>query len=193
MILCIIFSEPEVRALLAGRKTQARRPAWKANGSATRWQRVREGDVLVVRETWGAVSPDEDPVPTKEAIIEYKADLPPGCTDGPGGWPEEHRGHPDALHWQSPAIMPRWAARFLLTVEAVRIERLWDIHEDDAQAEGVKPVPFQPEPPGAHRVAFREFWCQQYGPEAWDANPEVVVLKFRVTRRDVNAPDYVRE
>lgn len=41
--------------------------------------------------------------------------------------------------WRSPRFMPRWASRLLLEVVSVRVERVQDITEEDARAEGVPP------------------------------------------------------
>ena len=139
------------------------------------------GDLLWVRETWGAVSPTDEPVPLAlgQCKIEYRADLPPGCTDGPGEWPADERNS-DAPKWRPSIHMPRWASRITLRITGVRVERLQDISEDDARAE----VVFEPsEPierygPKAGRVAFRMLWTNIKGPSAWDDNPWVWVIEF---------------
>lgn len=92
------------------------------------------GDRLWVRETWGAVWPDVEPVPLKECIIEYRADLPHGCTDHPGGWPRG--GEMGAPRWRPSIHMPRWASRITLEITGVRVERVQDISFADAAAEG---------------------------------------------------------
>lgn len=43
----------------------------------------------------------------------------------------------DRIKWRSPALMPRWASRLTLVVESVRVQRLQDISEEDALAEGI--------------------------------------------------------
>ena len=86
--------------------------------------------------------------------------------------------------------MPRWASRITLRITDVRVERLHDISEDDARAEGATPAT---EPPTAaalmsavgrgawfmpHRSAFANIWNTINGPSAWDANPWVWALSF---------------
>ncbi len=39
--------------------------------------------------------------------------------------------------WQSPLHMPRWACRQLLKITDIRVERIQDISEEDARAEGI--------------------------------------------------------
>lgn len=94
--------------------------------------------------------------------------------------------------------MPRWASRLTLTVTDVRVERLQDISEADAIAEGC-PVSTMPGtighplcPVGFNEMGtpiywFRELWNSINGPDAWDANPWVVALTFDVARRNIDA------
>ena len=82
--------------------------------------------------------------------------------------------------------MPRWASRILLEITDIRVERLTDISEDDAKAEGVgKLPPFMDE--GGSRTAaemlfrsgFRDIWESINGPDSWNANPFVWAISFR--------------
>lgn len=88
--------------------------------------------------------------------------------------------------------LPRWASRILLDVVAVRVERLQDISEADAKAEGVQTraelYPDQPmhadEPPSAysHRDQFRQLWDSINGKRPgcdWASGPWVWVVAFR--------------
>lgn len=43
--------------------------------------------------------------------------------------------------WRSPLHMPRWAARIVRPITEIRIERVAEISERDAIAEGVEPIP----------------------------------------------------
>jgi hypothetical protein len=98
--------------------------------------------------------------------------------------------------WRSPLYMPRWASRITLEVTAVRVERLCDISEADAFAEGVEsrfcarcdesgvedggPCP---DCAGEGRFlcysVFRELWESINGKGSWAANPWVWVVQFK--------------
>lgn len=79
--------------------------------------------------------------------------------------------------------MPRWASRITLEVTGVRVERLQDISDADAQAEGADPR--QPATaggiyiPGQYRLGFFDLWKSINGPKSWAANPWVWVVEFK--------------
>lgn len=92
--------------------------------------------------------------------------------------------------WKRPAIfMPRVASRILLEVTEVRVERLQDISEADARAEGVAdggctscgmPEPCGcPTPLPSARDAFAHLWMSINGPDSWAVNPSVWAVSFR--------------
>jgi hypothetical protein len=112
----------------------------------------KPGDLLWVRETWGAVWPADEPVPLRQCEIEYRADLPPGCTDRPGEWPADEGSGPEVPKWRPSIHMPRWASRITLRITDIRVERLQDISEDDARAEGCEARPF----PGPWWQGYRD-------------------------------------
>lgn len=200
----ILFSAPMVRAILGGRKSQTRRIAkldsagrvarggrsWhvddKSAALACRYGRPR--DLLWVRETW-AETDRQDGTP----VVAYRAG---GCIavgrDGAQGpdvllrnfaWSET----PYVDRWRSPIHMPRWASRILLEITGVRVERLQDINEAEALAEGVYAV--QCNELGAEvayyrslfrpRDLYRLLWESINGRGSWDANPWVWVIEFR--------------
>ena len=100
--------------------------------------------------------------------------------------PEDKEAPP--LKWRSPIHMPRWASRRTLIVENVRVERLQEITEADAEREGVE-KPILPHWPGLpFRSAFRGLWLDLHGPVSWEANPWVAVIGFRVVRANIDAP-----
>lgn len=93
--------------------------------------------------------------------------------------------------WISPIHMPRWASRITLEITDVRVERLQDISEDDAYAEGCRPV--RPEimldglvvRTGRSAVEeFRLVWESINGPGSWDANPWVWVIEFKMVQQE---------
>lgn len=85
----------------------------------------------------------------------------------------------------TPLFMPRWASRLTLEVVSVRAERLHDITEEDARAEGVQRHPdangwlnYEPSPAFEEvsyhltaRDSFASLWRSINGAESWGANP----------------------
>lgn len=99
-----------------------------------------------------------------------------------------------------PAIhMPRWASRITLEVTGVRVERLHDISETQAEAEGIHRVSIGSGYPDCFsatplawaevveanaghedaRLAFRDLWESINGADSWHANPWVWAVEFR--------------
>jgi hypothetical protein len=98
---------------------------------------------------------------------------------------------PDGPHkWRSPIHMPRWASRLTLTVTATKIERLQQISEADARAEGFQVRPQISKDPEVHRDAardwFEDLWISLHGLESWRLNPEVVCLSFEVHKVNID-------
>jgi len=103
---------------------------------------------------------------------------------------------------QVPSIhMPRWASRLTLAVTDVRVQRLNDISEADARAEGIERMksgrgfhhPIAPKGTvhlgnwtSTAAQGFRTLWNSLHGPDAWDANPWVVALTFDVHRGNID-------
>lgn len=209
----IIFSAPMVRALMEGKKTQTRRvlrpqpdttsdPSglgeWGAVNRYDYWRPAAEvrpyqvGDRLYVREAF-AISADNPHCDLSAAypdqLVFYRATDDDEFTIPP--------------RWRPSIHMPRWASRLTLTVTDVRVQRLWQITNNDAVAEGIKPQYQQPEQnegailgwgydgidgygPGASKAAFSLLWDHINGPGAWDANPWVVALTFTVQRGNID-------
>ena len=163
----IIFSAPMVRAILDGRKTQTRR-VFKDTPEDfdddlhpfVRWKDDRlhraacpygkAGDQLWVRETF---STDAD---NGEYI--FKAD---GEAVTGGRW--------------APSIhMPRKASRITLEITAIRVDRLQDISEEDAEAEGCLSDGDE-----CGRVRYSILWDEINGDGAWEKNQWVWVIEFK--------------
>lgn len=216
----ILFSAPMVRAILEGRKTQTRRivkhiPAlggplgWCAAAKAQEpgWVYIVgdyrrfcpygvPGDRLWVKETWCAWDTTEENIECDEV----EGNVASLVERGIGRHHVTYRADPNryANKWRPSIFMPRWASRITLEIEAVRVERLIEISEEDAVAEGViaprcehcgytrADSRFQmdhrfcqsPEPSSAIPI-YRELWESINGFGAWDANPWVWVIQFR--------------
>jgi hypothetical protein len=84
--------------------------------------------------------------------------------------------------------MPRWASRLTLIVTDVRVQRLQDISEEDARAEGI----FTPEigyvnlGKKAPVIQYAMLWNELHGPDAWDANPWVSAITFTVHHGNID-------
>lgn len=75
--------------------------------------------------------------------------------------------------------MPRWASRITLRITDVRVERLQDISEDDARAEGWPgPITETGFPIASPLAWFANAWTSINGTGAWDDNPWVWVIEF---------------
>lgn len=168
----IIFSAPMVRAILDGRKTQTRRvvkpqpsselladfAAIRAMRGSNRTDAQMLSDCLSC--PYGAPG---DQLWLKEAFSG------PWCMEAQGGmaatppskWGATSRiwywadGSPTHGDWTRPRPsihMPRWASRITLEIESVRVERLQDISEADAEAEGCEANPY----PGPWWQGYRD-------------------------------------
>jgi len=102
----------------------------------------------------------------------------------------------DAGYKLRPSIhMPRVHSRLTLTVIEVRVQRLQDISEEDAQAEGMgDPYLGDGDPPWEEqatwirrRQQFRNLWNSLHGPSAWQENPWIVALTFTVRKGNIDA------
>lgn len=180
----ILFSGPMVRAILDGRKTQTRRIITRSNLMEWDGKEMRPipvgfapGDRLWVRETWQGLSYG-DYLPTKSQVC----DLRYAATDMLRDADKDVRGYP----WRPSIHMPRWASRLTLIVEDVSVQRLQDITEADAQAEGAKPWTGAEQ---SYVTDFARIWRDAYGPEAWDANPWVAAITFRTIRANIDSPE----
>ena len=192
----ILFNTEMVRAILDGRKTCTRRLVRFLPGENPQWTGyIRDGlmlyngrnepciikvpyqpgDTLYVRETWCGLPVNEAGHMRGHTIYYYKAD----GELRPKGW----RGT-----WHLSIHMPKEAARIWLKVTDVRAERLQDITEDSAKAEGAnwkngKNVGWEEKMRHTAIERFAEIWestikksdLDRYG---WNANPWVWVIKF---------------
>lgn len=187
----IIFSAPMVRALLDGRKTQTRRLLKPPYGTleylgGSTWRPIYtkcfRGDRLWVREAFSYETMD----------VDRNGFMPPWY------WADGNPTSGDFTRPKPSIHMPRWASRLTLTVTEVRVQRLQNISEADADAEGfggdfphvVMPDVF-PDADEAGGLTipqcFGRLWNSLYGPDAWDANPWVAAITFTVARGNIDA------
>ncbi|MEX5443476.1 hypothetical protein WCE14_08915 [Acinetobacter schindleri] len=148
------------------------------------------GDVgtrLWVRETWkGATIPSSlEGCDCDDVAVEYVADGAAHYFPGdqiPAEWTMPKAA---LAGRQVPSIfMPKWASRIELEVTEIGIERVNDISEADAIAEGFDLSKSEAaisqgwyEKPQA---AFRRVWSGLYGDPSWTENPWVWVIHFKV-------------
>lgn len=187
-----------VRAILEGRKTQTRRIALARtqnqaaimddmNGDddgtheKAAWQRIgcpygKVADRLWVKETWKSdpafgYPPHIKPTEIAEGTnILYRATLDPDHTKATWGT------------WKPSLFMRRWMSRITLEITAIRVERLNEITEADAKAEGCDPgltgvkkchgwTPYV--------LGYSLLWDSINGPDSWQKNPFVWVIEFK--------------
>jgi hypothetical protein len=91
----------------------------------------------------------------------------------------------DPPNWKPSIHMPSWASRITLEITGVRVERLQDISEEDAKAEGAKPAVNgrdESGPTKSHHCGFVGLW-RSINPDesdgSWFKNPWVWVIEFK--------------
>jgi hypothetical protein len=214
--LPILFQTQMVQAILSGRKTKTRRSTTALEAydkshaphefvrdefredhwdffsvSCFAWGQVenpniksaygKPGDLLWVKETWKKAD-----FPESDGPFEYRASLE----------------NPNALWnkgiWKPSIHMPKTASRIWLMIEDIRVERLQDISEEDAIAEGIErwvetrmksqPMHYKvytdsdPEAlyTSSPKDSFETLWISINGEESWNANPWVWVIQYRI-------------
>jgi len=220
----MLFKTEMVQAILSGTKTQTRRllPEWcndfgsveivkdpeLCDQKALEWNELKEkqchglyacfdkgeehlkckyavGDIIYVRETF---IENKGQLPTDLGFV-YKADL---------GVEELEYSKELKVKWKPSLFMPKNAARIFLEITDIRAERLNDISEDDAIAEGIgrwteermtsKPIRYQiyQSEKGDDSMYFsnpidsyENLWESINGKGSWENNPFVWVITFK--------------
>lgn len=205
----ILFSPPMVRAILEGRKTQTRRlikpqptkwhtvkrrpfhcnhvdmpRIWSAlsDHSEDRVSPYAVGDRLWVKEGWApsiAHSHGMDACDCADVNVHYKADGEDRYFRD-GDIPEEWT-MPKAGPKVTALFMPKWASRIKLEITELRVQRLQEITEDDAKAEGCSPVVVDGFVEcGTRKTEFAKLWDSINGKRCpWNNNPWVWCVSFR--------------
>ena len=178
----IILQDWEVRAFLAGRKTQVRRPMKPQPPRCFDPLRIPPGYLrhpfgtkLWVKETWW-LSPSPAFTEGLGKAVVYRADPIPKTW---GGYPMI------SYRWRPSVHMPRWASRLTLEVTNVRVERVQEISTADAIAEGMLNDgggEYAIDGMTAAQVRFMDRWdtINQLRGYGWDKNPWVWVPDFKV-------------
>jgi hypothetical protein len=84
-------------------------------------------------------------------------------------------------NWKPPLYMPRHASRITLEVTSVRVERLQDISEADAMAEGICEPSFNDKEQEVfpYKAAYAALWEKINSKGSWCSNPNVFVITFK--------------
>ncbi len=171
----ILFSAPMIRAILDGRKSQTRRVVKNPEdygcqipGPAIITPYGRPLDRLWVRETFGLVDESDG----KQCV--YRADSGPI--------------HEATTKWKPSIFMPRWASRITLEIISIRVERLQEISEADAIAEGISKGPVKlwkgatpsGKPLQTAKEQFKTLWDTiNAKKQPWSSSPWVWVIEFK--------------
>lgn len=167
---------------------------------------IKVGEILYMKETWYEGYPTDDYGNINgPSQYWYRADAPSDARPGDvsdswciNEWGEDNKDM--WPRWKSSMFMPYAAARIFLKVTGVRVERLNDISEADAWAEGCKrgePTDnggfFPAEIPDPGGIGLRgwdspedwyaDLWEEINGEGSWDANPWVWVYTFERTEK----------
>lgn len=150
------------------------------------------GDRLWVRETWADTNGESGPMISYKAggdrfLIDDSSPVDysryPGCQFTM--WCGDLRRGAPGHSWRPSIHMPRWASRITLEVTDVRVQRLQDISEEDAEAEGAI-CAYKNNEPQSYIDAFHALWDSLNAKRSfgWDADPWVWVITFRRTEND---------
>ena len=219
--LPIPFTEVMVKALLQNLKIMTRRTNglkrvnenpddwkivvgdWSTNGvlffnkygySDRMKPKFQIGDQLWVKETYTTLVPEHSVEPLKNKYI-YKADFDTESEQKRKDFVAQ--GYP--YKWITGRYMPKSAARIWLEVTGVKCERLQNISNEDAIAEGIIPISLSASNLVKQRQkyfdyskpkqlfgddldpfwSFNALWCSINGGESWNTNPWVFVYTFK--------------
>lgn len=163
----------------------------------------RPGDLLWVRESWADVGGDpwymaDGRERSYSACDTFEGGgYPPVCRDIGANCCSVTR---QKVRWSPSIHMPRWASRQTLRITDVRVQRLQEISEADAKAEGAEPYSVDGftadelalldapllERGNPYRNGFALLWDSINGPGAWERNEWVWALSFEVIRANVD-------
>jgi hypothetical protein len=185
----ILFSGPMVKAILGGSKTQTRRVAkpprgpidppkgwylahYQNSGEWSTWANETACGTLRIYNPHGKIG---DRLWVKETFLNNALD---------GYKPvyfyrADDDDKPEDRNWRPSIFMPRSAARITLEITGVRVERLQEISEADAMAEGVDWKDYAGLASKTAKKLYAQLWDSINGKKhPWSSNPWVWVISF---------------
>lgn len=205
----MIFNTEMVRALLAGNKTQTRRPVadWQLPGKTSDDTAGLEYMSTAVRGRWGfgvfgATAEEamdnyngeyncENPYGRAGSLIYVRETFAYQTGDDNEPLNPQVYLYAATDSWDGirvPSIhMPRRVSRLTLKITSVRVERIQDISEEDAKKEGVSFLRDAPDCDETltEKQLFECLWDSVY-PESWDKNQWVWVIDFEVIYKNID-------
>ena len=154
--------------------------------------RYQVGEVVYIKEAYGDLGWFDKGIIThkltdKKGIehdIIYPSDNPDFEWRGDSGGVEYRKDGSERSYWKSPMMMPEWAARYFIKITDIRAERLQEITEEDARAEGVKLLGYTTQfgrllGKNTYRWSFEQLWDSINPKYPWESNPWVFVYSFK--------------
>lgn len=210
----ILFSTEMVQAILEGRKTMTRRTKGLEETSLLATEIVRsdqwkkQGDWVARfkfkgKERYEITNIIKYPYGKVGDIFWVRETYSPGHIENGSntGWQYKADNKGQNIIWKPSIFMPKEAARIFLKVTNIRVERLHDITEEDAIAEGIKHLyngwclgRFVKDDPNRNFVeffnspiaAFESLWNTIKGEASWKENPYVWVIEFERVAKPEN-------
>lgn len=196
----ILFSTEMVQAILEGRKTMTRRiikpqpkdgytpKIYKGNDQLLHLE-SRKSPIELEYIEWNVIQ--------KDTILWVRETYSPGHIENGSntGWQYKADNKGQNIKWKPSLFMPKEAARIFLKVTKIRVERLHDITEEDAIAEGVLQDVKLPIADFKIKMLYRDYtkatagcadarssfmtlWKAINGEASWKENPYVWVIEF---------------
>jgi hypothetical protein len=117
----------------------------------------------------------------REHTVLYRIDYPDLIAIDDDGELRYRKDGSEASPWKSSRFMPKWAARIWLEITDIRAERLNEITEEEAKAEGTSPsIVGQNLDSLKYRAGYQALWNHINGKtHPWNTNPYVWVISFK--------------
>lgn len=191
----ILFSAPMVRAILEGRKTQTRRIVKPQPSAVEAYKHGEHAELsdpaasIILRDDkgtgWNMCGPFRcpygQPGDREKLLLWVKETFSPQPHLNAKAYYRATDPLVGVSKWKPSIFMPRAFSRITLEIVGVRVERLQDIGEEDARAEGCNEPSSRAMMQDARpwQTAYRLLWESINGKGSWDANPWVWVITFK--------------